>query len=85
MQEVKYFLRAIGDPKTDPQGFHGIVSAGDAETELGYKYLSGGWTINATHYLGAIRDDKGSEIGYRIFHVLVREKEPVTVKEAKAK
>lgn len=83
MQEVKYFLRAIGNPAVDPQGTYGIVSAADAETELGYKYLSDGWTIESTSYLGAIRDDKGNEIGYRIFHVLVRG--GVEVKQVKAK
>lgn len=80
MQEVKYFLRAIGDPAADPQGTYGISSPNDAETELGYKYLSDGWTIESTQYLGSIRDDKGSEIGYRIFHVLVREAEVKTAK-----
>lgn len=80
--EVKYFLRAIGNPAADPNGTHGIVSASDAETEIGYKYLSDGWKIESSHYLGAIRDDKNGEIGYRIFHVLVRD---VEVKKVKAK
>lgn len=81
MQEVKYFLRAIGTPS--PNGDNGVVSPDEAEADLGYKYLSQGWTLNSTHYLGSIRDDKGNDAGYRVLHVLVREEKKVTVKEPK--
>lgn len=83
MQEVKYFLRAIGSPSDDPQKIYGITSPEDAETELGYKYLADGWTIQASLNLGAIRGKENNEIGYRIFHVLVRD--GVEVKQVKAK
>jgi hypothetical protein len=77
MQSVKYFLRTIGVPSKSM----GIVSTEEAETELDYKYLSQGWKVQDTQYLGALRDEKGNDIGYRVFHVLVKEKPEVTVKD----
>lgn len=82
MQEVKYFLRAIGDVSKDPTKALGIVSAADAESDLGYNYLSKGWKIQGTHYVGAIRDDKGNEFAYRLMHILVREDYEPAVVEA---
>lgn len=81
MQEVKYFLRAIGTPS--PTLGEAVVTAAEAEADLGYKYLSQGWTLNSTHYLGSVRDEKGNDAGYRVLHVLVREEKKVTVKEPK--
>ena len=78
MQKVKYYLGTIG--AVNPE--QGIRSAEQVEADLGFKYLSDGWRIESSHYLGAIRDTTGNDIGYRIFHVLVQEE---VVAEAKAK
>lgn len=82
MQEAKYYLRAIGDVSKDPTRSHGIVSAADAEADLGHNYLSNGWKIHSVHYVGAIRDEKGNEIAYRMYHVLTRDDHEVPVVEA---
>ncbi len=78
MQKVKYFLGTIG---AENPGY-GVKSAEQVEADLGFKYLSDGWTVESSHYLGAIRDDVGNDIGYKIFHVLVKNEE---IAEAKAK
>jgi len=71
MQTVRYFVRAIGDKG---QGM-GIVSAKEAEDDLNYNYLSTGFAIQSTQYLGAMRDQQGNEVAYRLLHVLVKEEE----------
>lgn len=82
MQSVKYFLRAIGDAS---KGM-GIVSSQDAENDLTYNYLSQGFVIQSTSFVGTIKDQEGNDAGYRVMHVLVKDEEPkkVTVREAKS-
>ena len=79
MQQVKYFLRAIGKPS--PTVDESVVTSSDAETDLAFNYLSQGWTIQSTHYVGGLRDAANNDIAYRILHVLVREEPEITVKE----
>lgn len=79
MQSVKYFLRSLGDTSKS----NDVVSAQAAEDDLNYNYLSQGYEIDGSIHLGAIRDKEGNEIGYRIFHVLVKKDAPVKVKEPK--
>lgn len=76
MQTVRYFVRAIGDKG---QGM-GIVSAKEAEDDLNYNYLSTGFEIQSTQYLGAMRDQQGNEVAYRLLHVLVKSEEPKKAK-----
>ncbi len=71
MQKVKYFLGTVGSENPSL----GVKSAEQVEADLGFKYLSDGWMVESSHYLGAIRDDVGNDIGYKIFHVLVKEED----------
>ena len=75
MQKVKYFLGTIGTPNPE----QGVKSAEQVESDLGFKYLSDGWEVQSSHYLGAIRDQTGNDIGYRILHVLVKEEDSAKV------
>lgn len=77
MQSVKYFLGTFGTPNPE----FGVTSAQEVEDRLRSQYLSNGWSIQSTQYVGAMKDTTGAEIGYRILHVLVKEDQPVTVRE----
>ena len=81
MQSIKYFVRAIGDAS---KGM-GVVTAAEAEQDINYNYLSQGYVVQNTSYLGSIRDTEGNDVGYRILHVLLKDEEPrpIKVKEAK--
>ena len=76
MQSVRYFLRAIGDTSKGA----GIVTASQAEDDLNYNYLSQGFNLFSTQYVGAMKDGEGNEVAYRVLHVLVKDEE---VKKAK--
>ena len=76
MQSVKYFLRTFGDASKSED----VIPASKAEEDLNYNYLSQGYVIESSHYLGSLRDKEGNEIGYKIFHVLVKEEEAKKVK-----
>ena len=71
MQKVKYFLGTFGIENVN----FGVKSAEQVEADLGFKYLSDGWAVESSHYLGAVRDQVGNDIGYKILHVLVKEEE----------
>ena len=73
MQSVKNFMRAIGNPSPEL----GIVSVEQALDEMEYQYLSRGYKVQGSHYIGAIKDAQGSELGYRVLYVLVKDEEPV--------
>lgn len=77
MQSVKYFLGSFGIPNPE----FGVEPSENIENKLRSQYLSQGWSILSTHFVGAMRDANGHEIGYRILHVLVKEDQPVTVRE----
>lgn len=86
MQEVKYYMRTIGDVRQDPSGALNVKSGADVEAELAYEYLSKGWKLFSTHPMGSIRGGANNdEIAYRILHVLVREDYAPPVVEAKKK
>lgn len=79
--QYKYFLRTFGVPNPE----YGVRPVEEVEEELRSKYTSQGWLIESTQFLGATKNREGNDIGYRIFHVLMREEQPVTVREAKVK
>ncbi len=76
MQEIKLVMRQIGVPNGLPAEQGGIVLSAEAESHLEYNYLSNGYTLQATHYLGNAENG----LGYKVLFVLVREST-----EAKAK
>ena len=70
MQSVKLFMRAVGDSAP------GVVPVSELEDELEYKYLSHGYEVFETHYLGEVRNDTGNILGYKVLFVLVGSGEP---------
>jgi len=70
MQSVKLFMRAVGDAAP------GVVSVSELEDELEYKYLSQGYEVFETHYLGEVRNDQGDALGYKVLFVLIGGGEP---------
>jgi hypothetical protein len=65
-------MRAVGEPHVGL----GIVPMDVFEEELEYKYLSQGYTVLATHYLGEVRNDTGGVMGYKVMLVLQKEDTP---------
>lgn len=74
MQTIKLFMRAVGAPNAAL----GIVPMDTFEEELEYKYLSQGFTVLATHYLGEVMGDGGA-LGYKVMLVLQKEDTPKPV------
>jgi hypothetical protein len=72
MQSVKMFMRQVGTPN----GAMGVVSVQEVEEELEYKYLSQGFEVFETHYLGEVRDENGNALGYKMMFVLTGGGEP---------
>lgn len=70
MQKVKLFMRQVGAP----DAALGVVSTEELETELEYKYMTQGYELFETHYLGEVRNEHGA-IGYKVLFVLVRGEE----------
>ena len=70
MQKIKHFLRTVGHPANENLG---VQSADDVEAELEYKFLNQGWVKNEVMFLGSVRDDKGSEVGYRFMYIMTKE------------
>ena len=79
MQSVKLFMRQIGvvNPALD------IVSAEEAVSDLEFNYLSNGYNLNATHYIGAVRDASGNEVGYKVMFIVVKDEELPSAKAKK--
>jgi len=67
-------MRAVGAPNAAL----GIVPMDTFEEELEYKYLSQGFNVLATHYLGEVRSDSGGALGYKVMLVLQKEDAPKT-------
>jgi hypothetical protein len=72
MQTIKLFMRAVGEPSAQL----GIIPLDVFEEELEYKYLSQGFNILATHYLGEVKNEAGGAAGYKILLVLQKEDSP---------
>ena len=79
MQSVKNFMRAIGSPNPN----FGVVDVSSALEQMEYEYLANGYRIQASHYLGPVRDESNNEIGYRILYVLVKDEEATERPSAK--
>ena len=69
MQEIKLVMRQIGVPNGVPAEEGGVVSSQDVEAHLEYNYLSNGYKVQASHYLGAAENG----MGYKVLFVLVKE------------
>lgn len=69
MQSLKIVMRAVGTPTTDGS----VVSGSDAEEYIQYQYLSKGYTIQSTQYLGPVKSKEGTDEGYRLLFVLVKD------------
>ncbi len=80
MQEVKLFVRFFGIPNPGM----GVVSPEEAEDELEYKWLSQGFKVFSTHYMGEV-NPSGEVIGYKLLLVLVRDTEVAPIQEVPQK
>jgi hypothetical protein len=69
MQKVRLFLRQVGVP--DPN--LSVISADDFNVELEYQYLSQGYVVADSHYLGEVKNSSGSNQGYRFALILVKD------------
>lgn len=81
MQSVKTVMRQIGVPNPEL----GIVSSQELEDHLEYNYLASGYEVKDTHYLGAVIDGSGNQVGYKILFVLVKQEVLVPEKPKAAK
>jgi len=79
MQSVKLVMRQIGVPNPANE----IVSSQELEEHIEFNYTSNGYGIQSTHYLGAVRDVSGNEVGYKILFVLVKNEEDLPAVKAK--
>ena len=79
MQTIKLFMRAVGGSNAAL----GIVPLDEFEDELEFKYLSQGYMVFQTHYLGEVRGEAGNVLGYKV--LLILQKEDVPNKPAVAK
>ena len=66
MQSVKLVVRRIGVPNKDLN----VYSAEETSEYLEYQYPD--FELKETHYLGEVKDLKGSAFGWTILFVLVR-------------
>ena len=69
MQSVKVAIKNIGVPHAGL----GVVSQEQLDQELQYNYLSQGYGLQNTHYLGAVPNADGTGIqGYKFAFVFVK-------------
>ena len=71
MQEIKLVMRQIGVPNGTTAENGGVVSSQEVEAYLEYNYLSNGYKLQDSHYLGLA--DSGA--GYKMMFVLVKDVE----------
>jgi hypothetical protein len=69
MQKVRLFVRQVGVPDQSL----GVISAEDFNVELEYQYLSQGYTVIDSHYLGEVKNSNGANQGYRFALLLSRD------------
>lgn len=70
MQSIKFVVRQIG---ISHKGL-GIESAEDAEQYIQYQYLSQGYRVQSTHYLGEVKGERaGDVLGYKVMLILVKD------------
>ena len=81
MQSLRLVVRQIGEPSPAQD----VFSAQQVAEYIEYNYLSDGYRMQETHYLGEVKDPKGNLMGWKVMFVLVRDADTDSVSQKKEK
>lgn len=68
MQSLRVVVRQIGIPNKAAE----IYSVAEVTEYIEYQYLSQGYTIQNSHYLGEVKSPRGEIQGYKMMFILTK-------------